>query len=97
MPEFRVGPPPSPPEIVSISALDGQRLVGALSRRPPAVAAAARIERAMELGTSTTVQLLIGEDEAVLEALAVLRAEGEFGTALERLDRALRTKILRER
>ena len=51
----------------------------------------------MELGTSTTVELLIGEDEAVLEALAVLRAEGEFGTALERLDRALRTKILRER
>jgi hypothetical protein len=92
MPEFHVGPPPVPPEIISISAHHGECLVRALS----ASTAAAKIERAMELGSSTVVKLSIGEDEDVLKALAVLQAEGEFGTALERLERALRKKIASE-
>jgi len=42
------------------------------------------------------VKLAVGEDERVLEALTELRLSGDFGRALERLERAIRDKIDRE-
>jgi hypothetical protein len=91
-------------EWISISPPDGERLIDALQarmQREPrgypdyeALRAAAKLTRAMALGHSTTVELAIGEDEAVLAALSDLRAEDQgFLRALVRLERALDRKI----
>jgi hypothetical protein len=60
------------------------------------VTAAGKIEDAMKLHSDTTVRLGIGEDECVLQALAELRATGDFLGPLARLGRAIKTKIEQE-
>jgi hypothetical protein len=94
VPTFHVG---VPPEVISVSPPRAQRIVEALKERSPDSSAAKKIEEAMKLGGSTTVELGIGEDEDVLEALANLREEeGDVGRDIDLLDRALRAKIARE-
>ncbi len=58
-----------------------------------AQSAARKIEDATALGSSTTVELAIGEDEGVLAALASLTDEGDFLSSLARLETALKEKI----
>jgi hypothetical protein len=93
VPTFRING-----EFISPSPRDGDRLVAALREAggPDSEAAAAKIEAAMKRGSSTQIDLKIGEDEAVLRALVDLRGTGDFLQALVRLERALRAKIERE-
>jgi hypothetical protein len=100
---YRCGVPQVPTfhvdgEIISPSARDGERLAAVLREAGgrDAESAATKLEQAMALGSSTRVELKIGEDEAVLRALERLRESGDFLRALARLERALRTKIDRE-
>jgi hypothetical protein len=87
-PTFRVSD-----KFITISNRDGKRLVAAL---PVGSEAAAKIERTMQLGESTDVELGIGEDQEVIAALADLEAEGDFLSSLSRLQKALNEKIERE-
>ena len=82
-------------EPISPSTRDAERLVAAL-RSASHETTAAKIEEAMELHSSTQVELKIGEDEAVLRALEDLKATGDYLSPLARLERALRAKIDRE-
>jgi hypothetical protein len=93
IPEFEIRLPTGP-KAVSILSRDGERLAQALRNRSAGAGVATKIEQAMQLGeSSTVVDVKVGEDEAVLEALADLRAEGDFSGRLEALESALREKI----
>lgn len=91
-PTFRVGG-----EVVTISPRNAERLIeairsaasakSALLERETFESAAERIERETQLGERSIVELLIGEDEAVLVGLATLQASGDFLRSLERLER----------
>jgi hypothetical protein len=89
-PTFRIR---NPDQDVTISPRDAERLVAAL---PEGSTAGKKIDGAMQLGSTTYVELEIGEDEAVLAALAELRASGDYISALGRLEKALSTKIEQE-
>jgi hypothetical protein len=81
---------------ITVSDRDAARLVQALEedgRNELAQSAARKIEDATALGSSTTVELAIGEDEGVLAALASLTDEGDFLSSLARLETALKEKI----
>lgn len=78
---------------ITISARDADRLIKEIRAADLAERAAAKIEEATQLGGSAHVDLAIGEDEAVLAALDRLEQTGDFLSALQRLQRDLRTKI----
>jgi uncharacterized protein (DUF2344 family) len=92
--------------VVTISPRNAERLIeairsaasakSALLERETFESAAERIERETQLGERSIVELLIGEDEAVLVGLATLQASGDFLRSLERLERLLARKIERE-
>ena len=97
-----MGPQPPSFEIeqqsITISNEDAQRLIAVLRESPEGIAASAadKIDAATELVNSTEVTLGIGEDEAVLDALAQLQETGSFHTALRRVRDAIIDKIARE-
>jgi hypothetical protein len=97
-----MGPQPPSFEIeeqsITISNDDAQRLIAVLRESPEGIAASAadKIDAATELFHSTEVRLGIGEDQAVLDALAQLQATGSFHTALRRVRDAITDKIARE-
>jgi SepF-like predicted cell division protein (DUF552 family) len=79
---------------ITISARDAKRLATVLEAQssPDARSAAVKIRSAMQLGDATRVELAIGEDTAVILALEELQHSGDFGGALSRLLRELKTK-----
>ena len=81
-----------------MSARDGKRLATALEHyaSPEANRAAVKIKNAMHLGDTSTVELAIGEDNAVLQALEELQQSADFLPALQRLLRDLKKKLDRE-
>ena len=80
---------------ISVSPRDADRLVESLRQAGSAdcASAAEKIKRATGLSEVTRIQLSIGEDECVLEALERLRATRDFFNALGRLERAIQNKI----
>ena len=91
-PEFWIDPAGAP---ITVSARDGKRLAAALVHHasPEANSAAVKITNAMHLGGTSTVELAIGEDKAVLQALEELQQSGDFLPALQRLLRDLKKKL----
>jgi hypothetical protein len=94
-----------PREIVSLIASDGERLVDALHEQVKsasdlaalaASSAAEKIEAGLRLGESAPIELSVGEEDAVFEAVSNLRADPEFSGRLEKLERVLRERIERE-
>jgi hypothetical protein len=84
-------------EAITVSHVDAERIVAALLARPDAEAktAADRIQRAIEVGASNTIDLGLIEDDEVLAVLADFEESDGLSDALARLDRALRGKIER--
>jgi hypothetical protein len=94
-----------PREIVSLIASDGERLVDALHEQVKsaselaslaASSAAGKVEAGLRLGESAPIELSVGEEDAVFEAVSNLRADPEFSGPLEKLERILRERIERE-
>ena len=76
---------------ITIGAPDAARLLAALWARPKFESAAERIDGATRLGgAGSDIEFKVGEDEAVLEALADLP---DLSGSLEKLMQALRQKI----
>src|SRR5215207_7558037 len=83
---------------ISIRADEGERLVRTLHAQATATSgvaamsagsAAGMVAQGVVVGEKAPVELVVGEEDAVLEALGTLEAEGGFGSNLERLKRTL--------
>jgi hypothetical protein len=83
---------------ITVPVRDAKRLATVLEQHTDsdAESAAAKIRNAMQLGDTTTVELDIGEDTAVIGALEELQRSGDFGEALSRLLRELKKKLEQE-
>ena len=93
MPAWVIG---TPFTVISIGPHDAAAIIDLLQTQAgkPAIAVAAKIERATRPYNRTDIDLSIGEDEQMLAALDKLRAmRGLLGRTLTRLENALLAKI----
>ena len=79
---------------LTLTAVEADQLRAALVRRPKFESAAAVIEQASALGSADIeVEFKVAEDQAVIDAINDLQAQGESSHSLDELEEALSEKI----